>query len=47
MLQDNIRLGMKRRIVEYSSYESSYKPEETVVGWERLVQHQGKGYLKI
>ena len=35
---------MKRKIIEYSSYDSPYKGEETLVGWERSVEHQGEGH---
>lgn len=35
---------MKSERVEYSSYESLYRPEETLVGWERLVKQQREGY---
>lgn len=34
---------MKRRIVEYSSYDSPHKEKETLLGWERLVEQRGEG----
>ena len=38
ILQEIEGQDMKIRIVEYNSYDSPYRLEETLVGWERLVE---------
>ena len=44
ILQEIEGQEMKRRIVEYSSYDSLYILEETLVGWERSIEQQREGY---
>lgn len=33
---------MKSRMVDYSSYDSPYRQEEKLVGWEKSVEQQGE-----
>lgn len=35
---------MKSRIVGFILYNSPYRPEETLVRWDKLVVHQGEGH---
>lgn len=44
MIVGNRRSEMKRKMVEYNSHESPYRPNSNLVEWERLVEKKEEEY---
>jgi len=44
MFVGNRRLEIKRRMVEYITHDSPYRPNVNSVEWERSVEQQGEEY---
>lgn len=44
ILQDIEDQEMKIKKFDYSSYDSPYRPKETLVGWERSAEQKGEGF---
>jgi len=44
MFEGNRISEMKRKLVDYSSHDSPYRPYVKSMEWERLVEKQGEDY---